>query len=869
MKKLPLIDGWNGLGCRCAMAAGVILLLLSHGEMRDVSAAWMTFPFSKSSEAPPPKDANHGYVGIIRQLISDARTLEDQGKLESAVIYAERAHRLSLSSTSISKQAPELAPELIGKYVNELRVKKAERDKNEKNEKNRASGIVSRTPAAPKERKPASPKPLVANQTPRIASDQAPGIASLEPPRATNVETPRTTSVETPRTTRGETPRASSLESPRTTTTETPGTASVDTPRVVVAETPRVSNAEAPRITSANNVPSVAIIESAPRTATVAELPQSDFMDRDAPVIQPGAVSRNVVKNADLRTQPVAAPQAPLNLQESAPVNLQKTPEKEEEPISDGWVADRSSEIRDIRQNPLVEVERDQDPFESNTNEKVADQPPVEEPRFEAPQFEEYPAEEFPAEEVPTVAPIESNDDWTTEEAPTDSNERSGQPVDDLDVEESPANNETLLISETEEQLADDVKSRRLKLRERFYPDEPRLGPVVASTSSLNQEPVKKPTVSPKSAGTADNLGDWESTPSNDERLISSSNSNLQSNRKESSLLPGDLRGKSVRPSDQRPEAQFPKDRVAALKKKMEMAVSLSPGALAQDAMAESFVTASRDPALAEKTVETRRIRLRKRQGKLGNQMFNLARHVGQGESATPVVAQSTMIQWRSFRQDDQSGLSTTIRFAKSDSSRTEDLRRDLRTGSIFAQVDAQKGNVPDASSLTLGPPPITPLVERQMRSEQVTKLGSQQNSGKRSQVVGSLWDNAAVPSTAGYSGSVGGSSNMMNSRSVELGYAPKPPSEPTVEQASFDPPAELFGNRLSAPNAEGADLANFPSARETSDLQSPTAGRSSWLAILPGGWKSNTSSLFAVAGLALFCTGVWVARETIRAKNS
>lgn len=151
-----------------ALAVGMtsFVAILADGSHAD--AAWLPFPRSrKAAEDAAPK-SNSGFNASIRRLLTDAKAQEEQGNLDKAIALADRAARMSESTSAFVKPAPDVSPTATARYARDLRLKKVEQSEKRKTPSNSGEKVVQkdRSESKPKsnDRKvnPPSPKNVVA-----------------------------------------------------------------------------------------------------------------------------------------------------------------------------------------------------------------------------------------------------------------------------------------------------------------------------------------------------------------------------------------------------------------------------------------------------------------------------------------------------------------------------------------------------------------------------------------------------------------------------------------------------------------------------------------------------------------------------------
>lgn len=348
------------------------------------------------------------------------------------------------------------------------------------------------------------------------------------------------------------------------------------------------------------------------------------------------------------------------------------------------------------------------------------------------------------------------------------------------------------------------------------------------------------------------------------------------------------------------PDTDFPAGNVLDLKKRLDSVTSLQPGEIPASESSDLLSDAFKEFSDNFDSTELQVVRLRKQ-----HHPFRDLPTVNPTPTTATVARQmvfgkTSMVQWRPAKDSSSTSESTD-----KTESKTARLPNDLRqtlTAAFEESMDRTQFSHRDGS-----------LDRSEIGHSQITVPSLSSHSVPvRPELRGSLWDNATAPSIEGYSGSVTASneaarySKKSRAEMMESNAAPLPPSDPAVEQTSFDTPDELFKRRrqskseselmspppptttfeLSLPSITeqpGAEqLADGPyennessEANAEADGQVETTremlmkGPTERLAYLLGVSTSTASTLLGAAAMAMFFAGLCLVRAIVRGEKS
>ena len=118
---------WTACPLGYALVFGMTSLLIVEGELNDARGAWFSFPMigRKVKDDPFPKSPP-GISTTIRNLMQEAKSLEEQGNLDRAIVLADCAARLSEKSPGTSNSPDDISPAATARFARQLRQKKVE-----------------------------------------------------------------------------------------------------------------------------------------------------------------------------------------------------------------------------------------------------------------------------------------------------------------------------------------------------------------------------------------------------------------------------------------------------------------------------------------------------------------------------------------------------------------------------------------------------------------------------------------------------------------------------------------------------------------------------------------------------------------------
>jgi len=187
----PEIDSSLTCRFRCAVVLGLTSISRIASEGNTAHGAWWPFSSRKPADDAGPK-ANTGYNAPIRKLMKEAKAEEEKGDLDRAIALADRAARVSESTSKIVKPAPDVSPEATLKYANELRLKKTELSVKSK-DATPSRGKLADAPtdarsSVAKETPPRSKKLVVAKDAPKTPDRKVAAKKPVSPAAVAAVE---------------------------------------------------------------------------------------------------------------------------------------------------------------------------------------------------------------------------------------------------------------------------------------------------------------------------------------------------------------------------------------------------------------------------------------------------------------------------------------------------------------------------------------------------------------------------------------------------------------------------------------------------------------------------------------------------------
>lgn len=248
---------------------------------------------------------------------------------------------------------------------------------------------------------------------------------------------------------------------------------------------------------------------------------------------------------------------------------------------------------------------------------------------------------------------------------------------------------------------------------------------------------------------------------------------------------------KDERPWYDNSEDDFPARRVHELKQRLESALSLRPGDVSKsatiDLLSERLIREAEEDGFAEPSIVQNENDSPNEDSlfEADDQKSGHSRVInGHISTRTPIVGRTSMIRWRAASSE-RDGLAAQNRTKERSPELPLDLRQALREG-------AQLETLTESGTRSLFSLPTVKL--RSASSAALT--GSVEDSSERSaestlsartEVRGSLWDNAIAPTVDGYSGSIVGRPDPRKVGVENLDSAPLPPPSLSVAQTSFD----------------------------------------------------------------------------------
>ncbi len=174
---------------RRGIVISAILLSLFSMDHNPARAASTLIPLGRRNEDPPKIRVNKGFSVAIRKLLAEAKIEEESGNIDRAIVLADRAKKLSESSSTIVKPSPEVSPEATSRYANDLRLKKREQSVKRMGGTNVPRGQLRNTEPAEKPTqsvvsKPEAPTPksVAAIKPPKNRSDSRSTASTPTPP---------------------------------------------------------------------------------------------------------------------------------------------------------------------------------------------------------------------------------------------------------------------------------------------------------------------------------------------------------------------------------------------------------------------------------------------------------------------------------------------------------------------------------------------------------------------------------------------------------------------------------------------------------------------------------------------------------------
>ena len=117
---------WWTRRMRCAAVVGLTSISLLSGDTSHVFAEWFARPKVPKLVEPTEPQSNTGFDTAIRKLLKEAKAAENKGEIDRALILAERAAKISESSSSLVKSAQDVSPAATAAYARVLRYKRSE-----------------------------------------------------------------------------------------------------------------------------------------------------------------------------------------------------------------------------------------------------------------------------------------------------------------------------------------------------------------------------------------------------------------------------------------------------------------------------------------------------------------------------------------------------------------------------------------------------------------------------------------------------------------------------------------------------------------------------------------------------------------------
>ena len=350
--------------------------------------------------------------------------------------------------------------------------------------------------------------------------------------------------------------------------------------------------------------------------------------------------------------------------------------------------------------------------------------------------------------------------------------------------------------------------------------------------------------------------------------------------------------------ADQKPENHFsqddfPVEKVRQLKRRLETAAALEPGAVAP-AVASNFDEDSEDDFASKPSSKSDSVfRLRKPRNPFPEFSKEISEPIATNTSRHPDVGHSSMVKWRPAKEEPEA---RDRKADLKDSHLPEDLRQSLRgpagstsndmSPSLMSQSSVDfKGSTNNAKSRRSDPP-----------------VGSFSDNRSSAGTLGpgSLWDNATAPSLDRDFGASSVTSNTITFHLTPPASAPLPPTEFTTDQEHLDSAKSVFnrhrrpesnpeslttsddsgmsGSMSIAPLSYSEDAAESVltteqdatcdgqnRAAQTTVTKRPAKG----LAFLFGTVFSTFVSMLSAAGLAAFIAGLWMVRVMVGSKTS
>ncbi|WP_010582332.1 hypothetical protein [Schlesneria paludicola] len=345
-------------------------------------------------------------------------------------------------------------------------------------------------------------------------------------------------------------------------------------------------------------------------------------------------------------------------------------------------------------------------------------------------------------------------------------------------------------------------------------------------------------------------------------------------------------------------EDEFPSRQVHELKQRLESALSLQPGDVAKsatiDLLSERLIRDSEEDSFVEDSAtqddaapasdeslfdaETEAAPVRVKHSPIS--------------SRTPIVGRTSMIRWRAANSA-HDGLAAEKRTTAKSTQVPLDLRQSLRDG---GQLEALS-ETGTQSLFSLPTVKLRSATNSALAGSADTFNGPATESTltPRTEIRGSLWDNAIAPTIEGYSGSIVGRPEARADAAEGDNLAPLPPPAPSVAQTSFDSPAALNG-RFGQTKANTKSLARlesetrieptlestrngFAAKKASSKTRSDTtvdhATSSSQALLLNGPIErmafvfgistSTASTVLGIIGLTMVISGLWTVRAIVR----